>query len=226
VLGYKGTIAGGRTQLGVNIFKYEYEDLQAIFGEGPRTIVDNVGEVDGRGFEVDANTAVSENLNLRIGLSYFTSEARNVQAFCENGAILTRADIFDGDDPGDPNVCEGNSIPWAPEWTAFAVVNSTFPVGNGEVFGNLAWSWEEDYRGDWPDEDLAFQKVPALNQTDLVVGYRTDNWNLSAYVENVFNEVWFDGNYADAADPVSIYAQHLFGPSRPRTAGIRFGYEF
>jgi len=218
-LGYKGTIAGGRTQLGVNIFKYEYEDLQAIFGEGPRTIVDNVGEVDGRGFEVDANTAVSEHLNFRIGLSYFTSEARNVQAFCEVGETIT----------GDPDACEGNSIPWAPEWTAFAVFNSAFPVGNGEVFGNLAWSWEEDYRGDWPDEDVIFQQVPALNQTDLVVGYRTDNWNLSAYVENVFNEVWFDGNYADAAgefDPVNIYAQHLFGPSRPRTAGIRFGYEF
>jgi iron complex outermembrane receptor protein len=218
-LGYKGTINGGRTQLGVNIFKYEYEDLQAIFGEGPRTIVDNVGEVDGRGFEVDANTAVSDHLNFRVGLSYFTSEATNVQAFCEVGETIT----------GDPDACEGNSIPWAPEWTAFAVLNSTFPMGNGELFGNLAWSWEEDYRGDWPDEDVIFQKVPALNQTDLVVGYRTDNWNLSAYVENVFNEVWFDGNYADAAgefDPVNIYAQHLFGPSRPRTAGIRFGYEF
>ena len=218
-IGYKGTVMGGRTQLGVNLFKYEYEDLQAIFGEGPRTIVDNVGEVDGRGFEVDANTAVSDNFNFRIGLSYFTSEATNVQAFCEVGEAIT----------GDPDACEGNSIPWAPEWTAFAVLNSTFPVGKGEVFGNLAWSWEEDYRGDWPDKEVIFQKVPALNQTDLVVGYRTDNWNLTAYVENVFNEIWFDGNYADAAgefDQVNIYAQHLFGPSRPRTAGIRFGYEF
>lgn len=218
-LGYKGTIIGGRTQLGVNFFKYEYEDLQAIFGEGPRTIVDNVGEVDGRGFEVDANTAVSEHLNFRVGLSYFTSEATNVQAFCEVGETIT----------GDPDACEGNSIPWAPEWTAFVVFNSAFPVGNGEVFGNLAWSWEDDYRGDWPSPDVIFQNIPALNQTDLVVGYRTDNWNVSAYVENVFNEIWYDGNYADAAgefDQVNIYAQHLFGPSRPRTAGIRFGYEF
>ncbi|MGI9238772.1 MAG: TonB-dependent receptor [Woeseiaceae bacterium] len=215
-VGYKGTIMDGRAQIGANAFFYDYEDLQAIFGEGPRTIVDNVGEVDGTGFELDVNTVLTENMNLHVGLSWFDSEATNVQAFCEEGEFIT----------GDPNACEGNSIPWAPEWTAFAVLKTVFPTSNGEIFGNLAWSWEDDYRGDWPDADVIFQRVPALNQTDFMVGYRAENWRATAYVENVFDNIWYDGNYADAADPISIYAQHLFGPSRPRTFGVRFGYEF
>jgi iron complex outermembrane receptor protein len=227
-VGYKGTLMDGRTQISANAFIYDYEDLQAIFGVGPIVIVDNIGQVDGTGVEIDVNTALHDNVSLRVGLSWFDSEATNVQAFCGNGEILT----------GDPNACEGNSIPWAPEWTAFALLNASFPTGNGEIFGNLAWTWEEDYRGDWPDPSVIFQNTPAINQTDIVVGYRQGNWRISAYVENVFDSLWYDGNYSNddpgnddadgdgIPDGVNPYAEHVFGPSRPRTAGVRFGYEF
>jgi iron complex outermembrane receptor protein len=215
-IGYKGSIMNGRTQIAATAFFYDYEDMQAIFSEGLRSIVDNVGQVDGTGVEIELNTALTDNINVRLGASWFDSEATNVQVFCEAGEILT----------GSADPCEGNSIPWAPEFTAFAVLNTSVPVGNGEIFGNLAWSWEDDYRGDWPDPSLVFQRIQALNQTDIVVGYRVDSWRISAYVENVFDEIWYDGNYADGLDPVNIYSQHTFGPSRPRTAGVRFGIDF
>jgi iron complex outermembrane receptor protein len=216
-IGYKDTYLEGRMQLSATAFFYDYEDLQAIFGDGPRTVVDNVGQVDGQGVEWDLNTIITDNFSLRIGGSWFDSEATNVQAFCGNGEILT----------GDPDACEGASIPWAPEWTAFAVLNSAFDAGQGEIYGTLAWSWEDDYRGDWPDPSIIFQRIKAINNTDLMVGYRTDNWNFRAYVENVFDDVWYDGNYSnDDPDAVIVFAEHAFGPARPRTAGVRFTYNF
>lgn len=214
-IGYKGTLADGRTQLSLNAFVYDYKDLQAIYFEGARVIVDNIGKMDGTGVEAELNTALSENWTLRLGASWFDSEARDIQAFCDEGERIT----------GDPDACEGNSIPWAPEYTAFAVLNANFPAGNGEVFGSLAWSWEDDRRGDWPSPSVTFQNIRGINQTDIVVGYKTDNWRVSAYVENVFDDIWFDANYA-AADPSEPYVEHEFGPARPLTAGIRFGYEF
>ena len=57
-IGYKGTVFGGRTQIAANAFFYDYEDMQAIFGEGLRVIVDNVGQVDGTGVELEVNTVV------------------------------------------------------------------------------------------------------------------------------------------------------------------------
>ena len=215
-IGYKGTVFNGRTQISANAFFYDYEDMQAIFTEGLRVVVDNVGQVDGTGVEVEVNTVFTDNIRLQIGASWLDTEATNVQAFCGNAEVLT----------GDPNACEGNSIPWAPERTAFAVLRTNFPVGNGEIFGNVTWSWEDDFRGDWPDESLVFQRIAALNQTDIVVGYRQDNWKISGYVENVFNGIWYDGNYSDEQDPLIIFSQHAFGPARPRTAGVRFGYRF
>lgn len=215
-VGYKGELFDGRSQLAATAFFYDYEDLQAIFSEGLRVVVDNVGQVDGTGVEVEMNTLLNENVSLRLGASWFDSEAENVQAFCSNGEILT----------GDPDACEGNSIPWAPEWTAFAVLNANYPVGGGELFGNVSWTWEDDYRGDWPDKSVIYQRIEAINETDIAAGYRRNNWTVSAYVENVFNEIWYDGNYANDVDPIVIFAEHTFGPSRPRTAGIRFSYSF
>ena len=127
---------------------------------------------------------------------------------------------------GSADACEGNSIPWAPEWTAFAVLTGSFEAGSGEVFGFASWTWEDDYRGDWPDPSVIFQKIDALDQTDISIGYRQDNWRVNAYVENVFNNLWYDGNYSDDVDSVIIFSQHTFGPSRPRTAGVRFSYRY
>jgi len=219
-VGYKSTLFEGRTQVAATAFYYEYEDLQAIYSEGPRQIVDNVGKLDGMGIELEVNTAITENITLRLGASWLDTEANEVQVFCGAGEVL--------DEVRGANACEGNSIPWAPEYTAFAVLHGVYPVGSsgGEAFGTIAWTWEDDIRGDWPDEDLIYQRVEMVNQTDIIMGYRQESWSVSAYVENVFDGEWYDGNYADDPTETNIYAQHAFGPARPRTAGIRLGYKF
>jgi len=217
-IGYKSTLFDGTTQTAITGFYYQYEDLQAIFSEGPRQIVDNIGEVDGWGIEAEVSAALGNYLTLRLGASWFDSEANDIQPFCGAGEVL--------DPVRGANACEGNSIPWAPEYTAFAVLSGIYPMGGGEAFGTLSWSWEDDYRGDWPDESLIYQRIEALNQTDIVLGYRQESWSVSAYVENVFDQEWYDGNYADDPTEIQIYPQHTFGPARPRTAGVRLGYEF
>lgn len=216
-IGYKGTVNDGRTQISANVFLYDYEDMQALFSEGLRQVIDNVGQVDGKGMELEVRTSLGDNVNLRVGGSWFDSKAVDVQVFCGAGEEVV----------GDIDACEGNSIPWAPEWTAFAVLNANFPLtSGGEVFSDLSWSWEEDYRGDWPNPAVIYQRIAAFNQTDFRIGYRAENWGVTAYVENVFDNIWYDGAYANDPSWANIYSEHVFGPSRPRTTGVRFSYEF
>lgn len=222
-VGYKGRLLDGRASASLTGFFYQYQDLQALYEEGPRQIIENIGEAEGWGSEIEVHAALTDNINLRVGGSWFDSEVTDVQRFCDAGAVL---DPVRGAD-----ACEGNSIPWAPEYTAFAVLDASFPLGRrgGEMFGLLAWSWEDDIRGDWPDDDLIFQKIKALEQTDLQLGYREDNWSVLGYVENVFDNVWYDGAYSDPdyeGDFANLFVQHTFGPSRPRTAGLRASYRF
>lgn len=222
-VGYKGRLMEGRVQLSWTAFLYEYKDLQSFFtednpnGPGQRTVAGNVGVLDGWGSEIEIFAAVTDNVTLRIGGSWLDSEANDVQAFC--GAAVDLDATLDA--------CEGEQLPLAPEFTTFAVVNGTFPLGSrgGEVFGNLSYTWEEDSKGDWIPEDLAVQKVRFLDQTDIVIGYREQNWMISGYVENVFNNTWDDGTFGEGFE-LSPYPQYVFGPARPRTAGIRASYSF
>jgi iron complex outermembrane receptor protein len=143
------------------------------------------------------------------------SEANDVQAFCGEAEDLG----------GTVDDCEGEPLPLAPEFTAFAVLNGRIPMGAGELFGNLAWSWEDDMRGDWIPPSLAEQVIPTIDQTDIIIGYQTDSWVVSGYVENVFDNTWSDGTFGESFDG-SPYPQYVFGPARPRTAGVRASYSF
>ncbi|EED35107.1 TonB-dependent receptor domain protein [Luminiphilus syltensis NOR5-1B] len=222
-LGYKGRLMDGRVQLSVTAFLYEYKDLQAFFSEqnpdgpGTRTVGDNVGVLDGWGSEIEVNAALTDNVTLRLGGSWLDSEANDVQPFC--GAAV---DLGASED-----ACEGEPLPLAPEFTFFAVLNGSFPVGDrgGELFANLAYSWEDDSKGDWIPEDLSKQTIRFLDQTDIVVGYQEEDWSISGYVENVFDNNWVDGTFGESFDGTP-YAQFIFGPSRPRTAGLRASINF
>lgn len=226
-IGYKARLLEGRSQLALTSFFYQYEDLQARRPDPlapQRSITDNAGEIDGWGVELEFSIALTDFVNARVGGAWFDSEAREIQPFCDVGETLV----------GSADACEGNSIPWAPEFTAFAVIDGSMPLAGGEIFGTLAWTWEDEIRGDWPGEEIIIQEIPMVNQTDLQLGYRQDNWELLGYVENLMDQNWFDGAYADGdVVPASspdyapfLYPQHTFGPARPRTAGMRFRYMF
>ena len=44
-------------------------------------------------------------------------------------------------------------------------------------------------------------------------------------VENITEEIYYDSNYA-SGDPVNIFPEVYWGVGRPRTAGLRFSYDF
>jgi iron complex outermembrane receptor protein len=222
-VGYKGTVMDGRVQLSWTAFLYEYKDLQSFFtqenpnGPGFQTVAGNVGVLDGWGSEIEIYAALTDNVTLRVGGSWLDTEGNDVQAFC--GAALDLGATEDA--------CEGEPLPLAPEFTAFAVLNGSIPIGGrgGELFGNLAWSWEDTMRGDWIPPSLAEQTIRTIDQTDIVVGYQEDSWVVSGYVENIFDNTWEDGTFGEGFDG-SPYPQYVFGPARPRTAGVRLSYSF
>lgn len=223
-IGYKGTLADDRVQLTANAFVYEFEDLQATCGTTtPVTIVCNVGKLDGVGFEGTINTILTDNWRFMGGLAYFDSEATGIQDFCSGGER-----VF-----GTPDACEGQSIPGAPEWTGFASVNADYPIGSGSWFGQLTWTWEGERRSGWLPLTPASTTFPegarmvdGFSIGQLTVGYRAQSeWTAALYVENLTDEVYFDGGNT-GGNPNNPYVQYDWGPGRPRTAGARFTYSF
>ena len=96
-----------------------------------------------------------------------------------------------------------------------------FPAGNGEIIGRLeAFGQTKTYGG---QSELPVFENDAWIETALRFGYRSNSgWDVIAYVENVLDEEYFDRTAEDSG----IIPGFAFGPSRPRTIGVRFGWTF
>jgi iron complex outermembrane receptor protein len=124
------------------------------------------------------------------------------------------------------------SIPSTPKWTTFAKLDADYPVGDGGVF-EPDLSWEDERRAGWlplTPESTTFPEgsrmIDGYSLAQLMVGYRAaGNWTAALYVENLTDETYFDGG-GTGGNPNDMFVQNNYGPGRPRTAGVRFSYNF
>lgn len=213
-IGYKGLLADGKVAWDLTGFVYEYTDLQVNFyDQGAK--VGNAGNVDGQGIETSVQVAFNENWDLMFSAGWLDTEAHGIQFLCDG------APDADGLLDGNADACEGSRLFWAPEFSGSAVLRGDFPAANGSWVGNIETFWESERGRGY--EDIIDSEIDAFQEWALRVGYRSNNnWNLMLYVENLTDELTYDG----AANNSDITPAFYFGPNRPRTAGIRFGYVF
>lgn len=201
-LGYKGELFQGKTRVTANVFYYQYEDMQVNYFDGASIKVDNVGKIDGWGYEGSISQAVGEYLELNAGLAWFDSEASDLTKIC------------DGSD-----VCEDQSIPWAPEWSGHVALIGNYPLAEGELFGMLAYHFQTDQQGGWEPDSIT---VDGYGELNFSAGYQIGHYTITAYVDNVTDEFYYDGG----GNGDAVFSAYEFGPSRPRTLGVKLGVKF
>ncbi len=212
--GWKGVVANGRVAIDLTAFMYEYTDLQVNYYDGGAK-VDNVGKVDGQGVEGSIQWAVNDNWDLILAAGWLDTEAKQLEKVCDG------APDPDGLPDGEVDGCEGNAIPWAPEFMGSMVLKADYPVSNGRIIGNIEGFWESERSGSW--SHLPWQKLDSFQEWTVRVGYESNNnWSVTGYIENLTDEL----NYAGLQYNTGITPEWLVGPNRPRTAGVRFGYFF
>ncbi len=204
-VGMKGELFDGRMRMDMNAYTYNYKDLQVtVPGTGGGIIVDNVGEVDGWGVEGSMQMIISDNLDLFLSAAWADSEVAKAQALCD-----------DTDD------CEGKALPQVPEFSYSAVLRGELPSANGSWIGSIELVGQTKTYGGL----LGLKEAENDGYIDMAVraGYRSqDGWSAVAYVENVTDEIYYDGS----AEGSGILPAHYFGISRPRTMGMKVSWEF
>ena len=198
----------------ITAFLYEYTDLQVnFFDQGSQ--VGNAGSVDGSGVEASLQWAISENYELLASAGFLNTEAKGLQFLC--GGAPDEDGFLDGDE----DACEGSKLFWAPDVSGSVVLKGNFPTANGAWVGNIEMFFESERGRGY--EDIDDTEIDPYQEWTLRFGYESNNnWNLKAYIENVTDELTWDG----AANNGGIIAPFYFGPNRPRTVGMRFGYYF
>jgi len=115
-LGWKSQFAGGRFTLNGAIFKMEWEDFQnAILDTNLSSFgfVDNVGNADIDGIEIEGAVSVSDNFDLAFG--YATYDAKLSEDAVNPSGLV--------------QIPKGTKLPWVPESKGYLTANLAFNMG-------------------------------------------------------------------------------------------------
>ena len=230
--GIKSTFLEGRARFNVNGFYYELNDAQltAVGGGVNANRLINADMVRGYGFEADLEFKPFPQMLLTAGLSYNNTSIRDknlTTAAC--GAV--RVDTFPNVSlctPLDPIVVaaapfsaaivniNGNSLPQSPKWIANWTARYGIPVGNGEVYAFTDWAYRSKINFFLYDS-VEFQDKHML-EGGLRVGYKTDAFDVSAFVRNITKDTSAVGG---------IDFNNLTGfVNEPRIWGVEAGFKF
>lgn len=177
--GLKGKLTDDLSVLAA-VFYTEYTDLALPFsdptsGGGFVTIVENAGESEAQGIELEATWDATDNFTIRTSIGYIDSEITEVDA----GVI----GIGDGDSPA-----------LTPEWTFMVAPSYYLELASGAaVRFNADYSYRDEMQGQSiynPNEIIDSRELIGFNVTyESVEG----DWSLSLYGENITNEIYDQG---------------------------------
>lgn len=200
-MGMKGNSPGNRVRYDINVYHYKYTDLQLNYWDGG-TIVDNIGSVKAYGAEGSLHAILDDNLDIVFSGSYNDNKIK--------GANFISPDS------------DGNRLSGTPKFKMAGLVNFHTPITDtGELNASLEFvSQSSVYIG---IGNLDYTKQDGWSDFSFRLGYEDDaGWSATAYVENIFNSVYFDGGYEGGDLSPSI----IFGVSRPTTIGLKLSYKF
>lgn len=203
-LSYKGSAFDNRLRFAANIFYLDWEDQQInvpqIPGDFNSDLVVNAGASSVYGGELELQYAATPDLTLFSSVGLAKTEFNDF-SFVQFGNELS----FDGE-----------SFPQSPEFTAVLGFEYEHPEGffcgadAKYIGGAISRSFLE---GQPRDELDSYVLVNAH------VGYRTGDWTVTAYADNLFDEDYLTYRFNDPGFQVATV-----GPER--TFGVNVRYDF
>lgn len=209
-VGVKGTAADGRFTYDVAGYHIDWRDYQIGIVRSGVQVVGNAAKAVSRGFEVSLGMAVTDALQLTGSLSWVNAELA-------------------ADEP-DLGGADGDQLPGTPEWQAMLDAQYNFSVGQWPAYAGASYR----YKGRMPVgfdgyTDAAGTEFPpssprvwldSYNLVDLRAGVHLGDFDLSMYVNNVFDEwAWTSFTSSFAAIPTGT-------PTQPRTIGGMVRWNF
>lgn len=238
--GWKTTWANNRLRFNGAIFQETWDDFQyALLGAQGLTEIENAGQAEIKGIEMDVSWAVTDQLGLTAGVSYLDSQlTENYCGFVDplTGRPETRNPCpkpeYDEDDnligfvDTPPEAPEGTILPVTPEWKANVTARYKFKVADFDSYVQGALVYSGERRTDLRDyENSIVGDMPSYSITDLSAGFGRNGWSLELFIRNAFDERAEVTRYAQCAESV-CGEQAYTVPVTPRMIGLKFSQEF
>jgi iron complex outermembrane recepter protein len=203
-VGYKSILLDGRLLLNASVFNSRSTDFQFFFVDlnaGGAQVIDNLKEVELRGFELETKFLLSSNWSVFSSLGILDSDIKKIDP---NLGVPART---------------GNRAPKTTESTLNIGSQIRFPLGSLEGLARI----DLERRGDkyWhPDNIDVMDPVFLVNLRATVEG---KNWTLSFWAKNLNNEFYYEDFNAV---PFTGLPWNIGFPAKPRSYGVDVRYLF
>ena len=174
-------------------YYFRTDDLQlsAVGGATNANLLLNADAVDGYGFEAEVLARPARGLSLTAGLSYNSATIDDETLVVETcGAPCTVLDdVSSPAAPFQPAIVfiDGNQLPQAPEWTANWTAGYEFPATrSGDFYIFTDWYYRSEIQF-FLYESVEFSDDNLL-EGGLRIGYRTDSFDIAAFVRNITDD--------------------------------------
>jgi len=198
----------GRLNFNAALYHFTYDDMQLThYATTGYADVENIGEAEVTGIEMDLRYLPAENVDIYFAASYQDSEVGDETELRALGVCV---------------VCEGNQLPLAPKATAALMVTYTIPVESGEFYATFENQYSAKQYSDLDNSDVTAQD--RWSEIHLRFGYDSaEDWSVKLWVENVasdehFERAWNQEGYG--------FNNLQTWTSRPRTVGVNFDMSF
>jgi iron complex outermembrane receptor protein len=221
-LGMKGDFMKNRLRVNMALYKTEFEDFQANTFVGTGFVLQNAGEIESNGFEVDVTAVLNSYFTLAGGAAYVDAE---YDSFVGGACIRTPfGKEPDANDARFPAVCDasGNTVGSTPEWTYYTSLTGSYDLSSGVLYGRLDVSHKDDMLiGN--DNDLN-KEADAYTLVNLHIGYSfaEGKYDVSVWAKNITDEDYRVSAFNSVLREGSLSAYH----AEPRTYGLTFRANF
>jgi len=206
-LGFKSIFMDGRALLNAAVFYIDWEDIQQARTFGGVSGLDNAGDAESQGIELESLFSVTPGLQLGLNFAYTDATLKSSP-------------------PDLPNAL-GVQLPGVPEWSGAITANYSFTAFGGRG-ANVGGGWryvDERYsQVVMLTENLAYA-LPAYDVLDLHADVQIDSVTMRLFVKNLTDERAFTGGgvTTDGSNqPVRLDLAVL----QPRTVGLSIDFQF
>ncbi len=198
-LGFKHEFMDGKARLNGAVYYYDYADYQTFYIVGIDTITFN-SNAEAQGFELELQASPADGWDILLGAAYSDIDV----------------DLPDG----------RTSRPvQSPEWNLNAMVRYEWEVAQG---GRVALQADSMYRSEHVFAMTGAETVESdgytVSNVSLTYSSPGDQWQVSAFVENVTDEEYLVQTFDLSGPDVMQFTEQYYG--RPQWWGVSFKYNW
>ncbi len=213
-VGFKTSWLDNRLILNAAAFYADSKDFQFFYLDlsTGQQIIQNLEEVNIKGFDIDFQAILSKNIKVYGGIGYTDTEIIKIGSNAlQTGLAAAGVDL---------SLVPGSKTPKTTDWTINAGMQYDVAISS-DLAALVRLDYE--YRGNkyWQIDNQDVQDPVHL--VNVRTALNADNWSVSAYVKNVFNEKYYNDFNPGEFLGLSV---DLGFPSRPRIFGAEMTYRF